>query len=207
MPINQVDVSKFLGVQIDSKLNWKPHIDYVCKKLSKSAGIIYKARQAFNKSTLLNLYYTFAYPYYIYCNEVWGSASQTHLNRLLKTQKRLLRIISFSEHRAHTALIFKQFNVLNINQINNYLTGIFMYRYRSGDLPVVFNNMFICNTNIHSYSTRQSSHYHLPQCRTGCFKRSIRYRGGYVWNMLPDNIKEVSSLFQFKKLLKKMAYM
>ena len=31
--IERVYVTKFLGVQIDSQLNWKNHIEYTCKKL------------------------------------------------------------------------------------------------------------------------------------------------------------------------------
>ena len=32
-------VTKFLGVQIDAQLNWKRHIEYTCKKLSKCIGM------------------------------------------------------------------------------------------------------------------------------------------------------------------------
>ena len=35
---------KFLGVFLDENLTWKPHINHVCKKISKSIGIIYRAR-------------------------------------------------------------------------------------------------------------------------------------------------------------------
>ena len=51
--IERVYVTKFLGVQIDSKLNWKNHIEYTCKKLSKCVGIIAKARRKLHKSHIL----------------------------------------------------------------------------------------------------------------------------------------------------------
>ena len=35
---------KFQGVFLDENLTWKPHISHVCKKISKSIGIIYRAR-------------------------------------------------------------------------------------------------------------------------------------------------------------------
>ena len=68
--IQRVYVTKFLGVQIDSQLTWKKHIEYTCKKLSKCVGILCKARKKLYKSTLISLYYSFAYPYFIYCNHV-----------------------------------------------------------------------------------------------------------------------------------------
>ena len=54
--IERVYVTKFLGVQIDSKLNWKNHIDYTCKKLSKCVGII--AKEEKNCIDPLSLIYT-----------------------------------------------------------------------------------------------------------------------------------------------------
>ena len=42
--IKQIMETKFLGVLIDQHLSWKPHIDFVSKKISKSVGIIAKAR-------------------------------------------------------------------------------------------------------------------------------------------------------------------
>ena len=41
--IQRVYVTKFRGVLIDSKLNWKNHIDYICKKIAKCIGILLKA--------------------------------------------------------------------------------------------------------------------------------------------------------------------
>ena len=36
--------TKFLGVIIDSKLNWCSHIQYIKNKIAKSNGILYKIR-------------------------------------------------------------------------------------------------------------------------------------------------------------------
>ena len=70
--------TKFLGVIIDNKLKWNEHITYIKNKISKSIGILYKSRNYLNRHTLRNLYYTFIYPYLIYCVEVWGNACNIH---------------------------------------------------------------------------------------------------------------------------------
>ena len=80
---------KYLGVIIDHKLNWCEHIAHVKNKVSKGIGILYKARQFLDKKSLHNLYYSYIYPYLIYCIEVWGSACQTHLHPLFLVQKKL----------------------------------------------------------------------------------------------------------------------
>ena len=47
--INRVRVTKFLGIYIDDKLNWKYHINTVRSKLSKVAAIIYRASCLINQ--------------------------------------------------------------------------------------------------------------------------------------------------------------
>ena len=73
-------------VIIYQKLNWCEHIAYVKNKVSKGVGILYRARQFLDKKCLYNLYYSYVYPYLIYCIEVWGSACQTHLHPLFLAQ-------------------------------------------------------------------------------------------------------------------------
>ena len=48
--INSASHLKYLGVIIDSKLNWIPHITYAKNTISKGIGIMFKARDYFNKN-------------------------------------------------------------------------------------------------------------------------------------------------------------
>ena len=84
--ISEVNETIFLGVIIDNKLNWSPHIMYISKKMAKGIGIILKARKFFNNETLFSLYYTFVYPYLNYCIHVWGKTYDNHLRHLLVLQ-------------------------------------------------------------------------------------------------------------------------
>ena len=52
-----------------------------------------------------------------------------------------------------------------------------MYQYRSGLLPYSFNNMFLVTRQVHSYGTRSSELFYLPQCRTNIRKFSISFQG------------------------------
>ena len=88
--------TKFLGVIIDNKLNWDAHILYIKSKISKSIGILLKIRKILQNNTMRNMYFTFIYPYLIYCIEVWGNAHQTHLDPLIKIQKKSIRTITLS---------------------------------------------------------------------------------------------------------------
>ena len=76
-----------ITVDIYNNLKWHAHIGYIKNKISKYIGIIYKARKYINKQNLINLYYSFIFPYLIYCNEIWGNACQNYLDPLIKLQK------------------------------------------------------------------------------------------------------------------------
>ena len=43
--IEKIHVTKFLGVYIDYRFDWKSHIDHIINKVSKSISIIYRASQ------------------------------------------------------------------------------------------------------------------------------------------------------------------
>ena len=85
--LEKVHVTKFLGVYIDYRLDWKRHIDHIMNKASKSISIIYRASQKLNETALLMLYNTLILPYLSYCSEVWGRTYKTNLNPLFVKQK------------------------------------------------------------------------------------------------------------------------
>ena len=92
--IYTVNHTQFLGVIIDNKINWSDHIKYICNNISKSIGIIKTVKSKLNKKTLVNLYYTFIYPYITYGYVVWGRAPTIYLSKIHILQKRIISIIS-----------------------------------------------------------------------------------------------------------------
>ena len=56
IPVQQAEGTKFLGVLLDQHLSWKYHIYHVVKKVSKTIGIISKARFFLSSQSLLSLY-------------------------------------------------------------------------------------------------------------------------------------------------------
>ena len=73
---------------------------------------MYKARNYINKKALLGLYHSYIYPYLIYCIESWGNASNCHIDPLSMLQKRILRILTFSNYDVPSELLFRYTNIL-----------------------------------------------------------------------------------------------
>ena len=86
--IEQVKMTKFLGIIINENLTWSDHIETVANKCSKNIGIIRKLRKTVPSNVLVTLYYTLIYPYLNYCNIAWASHPTLVLDKLYRTQKR-----------------------------------------------------------------------------------------------------------------------
>ena len=105
---------KYLGILLDSNLNWKFHIEYVALKISRIIGVIARLRHFVPLCTLLNIYRSLIFSYMSYGLAAWGQAAKTHLQKLLVLQKRVLRLMYFSEPRAHAVPLFITSNILSI---------------------------------------------------------------------------------------------
>ena len=201
--INEVNKTKFLGVIIDKKLTWKEHISYLSSKISRGIGMIIKAKKRLNKDALVTLYYSFIYSNMTYCNHVWGTACITHLNKIIILQKKAIRIICNVNRRTPTDPIFRDLKIVPFLDVNIYSIARFMFRYVNGSLPKPFVGYFTTNANIHSYNTRQTLHFHLPNVRSDLGKKNIKYRGAKIWNRLLDlGINSETSEFVFTKCVK-----
>ena len=73
----------------------------------------------------------------------------------------------------------------------------FMYQYRSGLLPYSFNDMFLVTHQVHSYGTKSSEFFYLPQCRTNIRKFSISFQGPKFFNSLSFEIRNATSTASF----------
>ena len=118
--IKQDHQTKFLGVVMDEKLTWCEHVQYIKCKIAKGIGIISKARRLLNYETLCTLHHCFVYPYLNYCIEVWGDTFKTHLQTLVKLQKRVLRIISYSRWNASVDHLYKHYFIMQLKK-NTFL--------------------------------------------------------------------------------------
>jgi len=208
--IDTVEKTKFLGVIIDNNLCWKDHIFYLCNKIAKGIGIIKKVKDILNRDTLISLYYTFIYPYLIYCNIVWGRAANIYISRLYLLQKRILRIACNTHFLASSEPLFNKCKILTIYKINIYCAGVFMFKYFKGLLPDIFSNMFAKQRDIHLYNTRNNDFYALPVSKTEKRKHSISYYGAYIWNNYilgtTIDVESINTIFTFKKTFRKHLY-
>ena len=145
---------------------------------------------------------TLIFPYLIYCVEIWGCAKKTHLSPLYLLQKRIVRIITFSDKMAHTNPIFKNLHVLPIDKLIHNRIGVFMYKIFYKLQPTIINNMYTQNLNVHTHNTRQKHHLHVSTGSSDFYTKSFYCSSILIWNDIMRNVDVSVSLFKFKKDLK-----
>ena len=152
---------------------------------------------------MMLLYNTLILPHFIYCIQIWANSSNQNMSRILKLQKKAVRIISHSNYLAHTQPIFYSLKVLNIYDIYILQSAIFMYLCSKKRLPISLMNNFCLNKSVHNYQTRSVENYHIPRVRLTACEKSIFFQGPKIWNDIPHEIKTSPSLNVFKRRYKK----
>jgi hypothetical protein len=202
--IERVTCTKFLGVLIDENLTWKKHIGNISCKISKSIGILYKARNMLNKHILTQLYHSFIHCHLNYANAAWGSVNKSKLEPLHRQQKHAIRLINFKDRFAHTKLLFIEMNILNIFQLNVFNVLCFMFKCKNRTAPVSFHNLYSSKEK-NKYNLRNDNSILQPVFKTNLGKFCISFRGAFLWNNIVLKHFDFSqnwNFFAFKRKLK-----
>jgi len=147
---------KYLGVHLDSKLNFNLHINTLIRRLRL---LYYKFRilRNFMSVDLMRLvYYALAQSILVYGVVVWGGTNKSLLQSLSATQNILLRIILSKPRRYSTKDLFAEFRVMNLDQIIMKMACYY----------VLQNKLSIPSLN--RYNTRQKckNNFFIPKANT-----------------------------------------
>ena len=166
--IKQVKQTKFLGVIIDEKLNWAPHIEYLTNKLKSCVGIINRIRDCVPSTMHKSIYHTLFESHLAYGITVWGGVSKNTLNPLITIQKKCIRILfgdksSYLDKfktcartrpidnqtlgtgfyiKEHTKPIFKQNMILTVQNLYYYHMALNTYKILNSRVPISLYSMF-----------------------------------------------------------------
>lgn len=204
--IECVKQAKFLGIIIDDRLKFKPHIFSVISRVSKSCGIIRKLSKTLPTIILRKLYFTLVYPFLIYGIECWGSSSLTLRNKLGKLQNKCINFIT--EDTMNSPNVYSALNILPLTCIYKYFLCVKFFKY-----CILEENLYflvkLCSIQInHDVGTRfkRNGLITCPRIhRSACFN-SFLYKSISFWNILPPHLKSCSSLPSFKRSLRTFIY-
>ena len=162
-------------------------------------GILTRARQMLNKKILTQLYYSFLYPYIIYCNVIWGNSPDKYLWQIFKLQKRAIRVIANIRKRDSTQKACHDLRILRLPEIYILSVLVFVFKYKNGLLPNIFRDFFTENREYHRYPTRASTNLRTPRAKSKIASSFIKTTGAKYWNEYTPKIMQSTKIGPFKR--------
>ena len=194
----QVEQYKYLGVIIDSKLNWTHHIDYLTKKLSRTLGILLKTRYYLDTKSLLLILQSLFLSHINYGILCWGRCSKTAIERLSVLLNKAFRFIYFCGHTDSVVKYYVKNKILQVKDIFNLELGKFMFKFHRRLLPINFDNYFVRPTTVHTHNTRFSeSNFSIPRKNKSVGKNTLGFLGAQLWSTIPDSLKNSLTVNSF----------
>jgi len=194
---------KFLGINLDNKLDWHVHTNYVKNKLSSGLYLLNSAKNILRTEHLKMLYYTLLHPYLTYGIVLWGSTLASLLHPITVNQNKAMRCISKAKYNAHALPLYKNLNIPRMTDIFTIELSKFMYLHSTKQLPFPLMRFFSLNESIHTYGTRHRNDPHIQVRNSNIMSRSFLCKGPEVWLHLPIKIKSSITINSFKSLIKK----
>ena len=197
--INNSKSEKLLGITIDNKLRFNEHVSGLCKKASQKLHALARVANYMNTNKRSMIMKAFITSQFGYCPLVWMFHSRSLNNRINKIHERALRIV-FNDKKSSFDELLKKDGSVTIHERNIQTLAIEMYKVYNRMSPQILSEVF---------PLKESSIY----CSKFPFKtRNVRsvtygtetlgYLGPKIWSLLPEELKTVGSLKEFKTKIK-----
>ena len=176
--ILNTDQTSFLGVIIDSHLSFKQHISKIASKASRICGALNKLKYLLPQNILQTIYQALLVPHINYGILAW--AKSPHIHKIIKIQKRAIRLCTNSRFNAHSDPLFRKCKCLKVEDLRKLQELKFYYKWRKGELPSYFDNFIsLC---------RAENRLRVPIHRHHFFKLGLRYSIATTVNGFPRNL-------------------
>ena len=151
--VKKVKSCRYLGLIIDDELKWSEHIDTIYSCLLKYVGIFYKLRNKVPAGVMKNVYYAFVHSHILYGIELYANTFSTYIDRLIKLNNKILRILLNQSRFCSVNELYTSFNTLSIPVLHKRQILMLVHNtlYHSSSLPDVFANYFTLNSSVHAY--------------------------------------------------------
>ena len=186
---------RYLGMSLDSTLNYNVHIASVLRTLLHKLSLLGKMKRYLNNDVALSIYRSMLLPYFDYADAIYDNSNAIDLNKLQRLQNKCLRVCLGRDRRFSTEAAHKKANVPFLADRRKAHTLNFMYKRKD---RTELLNLIQIRTRAHDAPLFKVI---VPRCEA--FKRSVGYAGAVSWNSLPPMLRNTDSYLAFKAIQKK----
>uniref|UniRef100_A0A1B6HTM5 Uncharacterized protein n=1 Tax=Homalodisca liturata TaxID=320908 RepID=A0A1B6HTM5_9HEMI len=190
--LDEAESTKFLGMYLDRGLTWSDHIDRVCSKVASGTYVLRNLAKFCSFDVLKTAYFGTVHPHLTYGLRLWGSCSKYKFDRVFRTQKKAVRIISKLKPRESCKIAFRELGFLTLPSL--YILDVTLY--------CQFKCELVQGREVHQYETRGRNNFRTEQHRTAMFEHLPSQMGVKLINKLPGDLKRINEPKQFKSRLR-----
>ena len=193
--IQQVPSYKYLGITLDTSLNFNLQIQQTMNKVSHKLYILSKISQFLTTKTAILIYKSMILPYFDYGDIVYMFSSKLELSKLDRLQERCINICTRTYGRDNIDNIRSTYRLPTLEKRRNCHINNFMYNRNI--------NIEDINDNDIQTRSRSSKKFIINKPNIEAYKRSTVYSAASRWNALKPETKNVGIYEAFKYHQKK----
>ena len=180
--IERVQNFNFLGLKLNEKMSWKPHVDMIANKISKYIGVLNRLKRYLPSFILKTIYNSLIQSNLNYCLTAWGY----NCGRLKFIQKKAIRIVCNSKYLGHSLPLLKKSGLLRLEDMFKLNMLKWYHRFINKKLPKYFLDFEIkAQKEIHDHDTKSKDTIPPPVPRLHSSRRCIRNYISIVINSMP----------------------
>ena len=132
-------ILNFLRITLSENLNWTSHVSKIACRIASKIGILNQLKYVLPPNISLLLYSNIMLPHINYIILIWGH----HHKTITQLQKRAIRVITLSKYLAHTEPLFKNLNILKVEDIFRLQQPKFHHQFINVTLPIISLIIFL----------------------------------------------------------------
>ena len=192
---------KLLGITINNELKLDEHLTNICIKANRKLTVLTRMRKYLDFNKVRLLFKSFFESQFKYCPLTWMFYSRKTNNRINNLHERALRLV-YSDYESTFEDLLTKDGSFTVHHYNIQTLAIELYKVYNNISQTIFGELFTRNNN--GYYLRSNSEFIIPQIRTVLKgSNSIRYFRPIIWNLIPEELKNITSLNIFKKEIRR----
>lgn len=171
--IERTDKIKYLGVMLDHKLSWKPHIEVLSKRVRRLMYTFRCLRKVATRDLLKSIYLALCQSVVSYCIIAWGGAPKTTLISLERAQRAVIKVMYCKRFRFPTTQLYEETKLLTVRQ--QFLKSLILYFHRKS-LQTIYSKE---NARLKKWLT--------PKTNTEFYKRFYNFLAPFVYTKVEQS--------------------
>ena len=191
--LTPVNHHPYLGVELDSNLNWNQHINNITMKGTRALNFLKRNLHNCPPSIKEKAYTTLVRPCIEYCAPIWDPYKKQHILKLERIQQQAARFVlnkpfirdNKGEQDGGTTLVNKlNWPLLKTRRLNYRLTAIY---------KILNNKLSIPPAYAPSFSTTKTRKNHNMT-----LKQALPHLDAYKYSLIPRSITDWNNLSQYQ---------